>query len=577
MENMGNNNMTNERGSAHVASESELNSTVRQIDERLLSDDREDIPLRVRSDLTHSEISDLISEAVQNQVLGLMSTLEQNLSVKINETISQLINRTNLEGNGNRGNTGQRIEVRDESQFSGYSRAASLCKPLEMHRWNIFFSGDDKTLRVDDFVRRVEHISSTQGYSLEEVAKNLYILLKGQAANWYFQWVQRNRNISWDILKSALQLQFRSGETDYDLEHRMINRLQKHNETFDQFYNIEMLIFIHNSVSKTLPEFLIECRRAEKNVARFESGNVKSISKPKISEVTIEEDIVSDHKVHLVEALSQGKTKNIGKRKKEQKVRGPCSVKETPENNLIVPFYDKWMTYNEIRRNIFKNLLNTELKPISNRILKTRQRHRELKEEHRTIESTILKDDIGDIRPYADVELFGEIVTGLLDSGATISVLGLGSECVKTANGSTMPIIGKIVTTIKFREKSEPIILYIAPGLTQKLYLGFNFWKSFGLDSSLKLDVQEIVREIDSNAHILTDIQTKQLHEVIKLIPSSESLGLGRTTLLDTNVNAITTTWFSAQPILRIFKIAIFSSKEKTTISTTNINKKLDL
>lgn len=39
-------------------------------------------------------------------------------------------------------------------------------KRLEMHRWNLSFSGDHIGLRVDEFIIRVEHIAISQRYSL---------------------------------------------------------------------------------------------------------------------------------------------------------------------------------------------------------------------------------------------------------------------------------------------------------------------------------------------------------------------------------------------------------------------------
>lgn len=94
-------------------------------------------------------------------------------------------------------------------------------KRLEMHRWNISFSGDGTGLRVDEFIIRVEHIASTQRYSLGEVARNIYIILKGLAASWFFTWLTRNPDPSWGELKSQLKDNFRTADTDSDIEHTL--------------------------------------------------------------------------------------------------------------------------------------------------------------------------------------------------------------------------------------------------------------------------------------------------------------------------------------------------------------------
>lgn len=319
MENMGKT-ISMEHESDRVVSESELDCTVRHIDDSLLKGNQED--KKVSADT----IRDMVSEAVQKQLMSVITNLENNLYLRMNEIITHLISTEQKSEESDRKHSSTMSVVRNSDE-------RRLNRPLEMHKWNVYFSGIDKDLRIDQFILRVEHIAVTQGVSLQEVANNLYILLKGQAANWYFQWIQRNNDITWDSLKSALCIQFRTCETDYDLEHRMMNRLQKYNESFDQFYNeildlnsrmsrprsdrdlIEimkrnissrMLIFIHNTMSQTLPEFLLECRRAEKNVSKIESGFNRTFLKPKVNEV----ELVSgeaDNNEDFIEAFSRSK------------------------------------------------------------------------------------------------------------------------------------------------------------------------------------------------------------------------------------------------------------------------------
>lgn len=93
-------------------------------------------------------------------------------------------------------------------------------------------------------------------------------------------------------------------------------------------------------------------------------------------------------------------------------------------------FHDKWKSYHEKRERIFNE--TSELKNkghISPRIIRTRERHKELRIQHRQVESVSLAEEIdgNDSRPFAEVEMFGEMVNGLLDSGASVTVLGAGS------------------------------------------------------------------------------------------------------------------------------------------------------
>lgn len=48
-----------------------------------------------------------------------------------------------------------------------------------MHRWNLQFTGDGTGLYIDEFLKRVEYIAISQNYTFNEVARNLYMFLKG--------------------------------------------------------------------------------------------------------------------------------------------------------------------------------------------------------------------------------------------------------------------------------------------------------------------------------------------------------------------------------------------------------------
>lgn len=85
-----------------------------------------------------------------------------------------------------------------------------------------------------------------------------------------------------------------------------------------------------------------------------------------------------------------------------------------------------------------------------------------------------------DNRVYAEVQIEGKIMSGLLDSGACVSILG--KECreiveelglkiipifsnVKTAGGQHYRIMGKVNVAIKYRNKENSILLYLCPDL----------------------------------------------------------------------------------------------------------------
>ncbi|HBK82629.1 MAG TPA: hypothetical protein DDZ41_03385, partial [Flavobacterium sp.] len=116
------------------------------------------------------------------------------------------------------------------------------------------------------------------------------------------------------------------------------------------------------------------------------------------------------------------------------------------------------------------------------------------------VSSSVINDQAGDNRLYAKVVIAGQEIRGLLDSGASITVLGSGSEeflsklgvhfyhnpsSLSTASGEKQRIFGHIKCFVLYGDKKHMMRIFIAPGLKQKLYLGIDFWKLFGLEPKL--------------------------------------------------------------------------------------------
>lgn len=170
----------------------------------------------------------------------------------------------------------------------------------------------------------------------------------------------------------------------------------------------------------------------------------------------------------------------------------------------------------------------------------------------RKIKSQVVSSIIGnksDGRPYADILINDVPFHALLDSGANISVFGVGSErfiddpkfkfyslpsLIRTADGQAKRVLGYIYARIKFGNKSRKMRLHLAPDLQQPLYLGMDFWNLFGIEPTVvsELNVRENSNSsISPNNHILTPDQKRELDEIISLFPSFASQGLGHTNL----------------------------------------------
>lgn len=166
-----------------------------------------------------------------------------------------------------------------------------------------------------------------------------------------------------------------------------------------------------------------------------------------------------------------------------------------------------------------------------------------------------------DERPYANVVISGYDYIGLLDSGANISAFGFGcqefldntgakiyavkKESVSTASGSKQKIIGFVKVKITFHNQTKLFRLYLIPSLQQKLYLGIDFWKAFGIEpiqipniSAIQTDESINVSVSDSQIPLSTEQRVK-LNFVISQMPSSKKLGLGKTSLLQHTIKLL--------------------------------------
>lgn len=156
-----------------------------------------------------------------------------------------------------------------------------------------------------------------------------------------------------------------------------------------------------------------------------------------------------------------------------------------------------------------------------------------------------------DGRPQASVKVNGVQVLGLLDSGANISCFGKGAEellatiglkwkrissAVKTADGANQSIIGFVDAEVVYKTRKNLIRLYLIPSLTQVLYLGMDFWRSFEI---FPKSISEVAgsHQSDPNTHVLNAEQAARLKLVVDLFPSSDVEGLGKTHLIQHSID----------------------------------------
>lgn len=151
------------------------------------------------------------------------------------------------------------------------------------------------------------------------------------------------------------------------------------------------------------------------------------------------------------------------------------------------------------------------------------------------LESIIYDHGEKDPRMYMTINICNHPFEALLDSGASVSVLGSGSleflkennikyqkmfSFVETADGNNNKVEGYVKLPIKIGQTIETILFCIVPILKGKIYLGIDFFKKFNLIPRFKIGEISVPKLSDSldKKHVLSDEEASQLESVIKLV-----------------------------------------------------------
>lgn len=214
------------------------------------------------------------------------------------------------------------------------------------------------------------------------------------------------------------------------------------------------------------------------------------------------------------------------------------------------PYHIRLAEYKQARERIFSTAIYAPAKPRSaKRMHDYWQRHKFLK---RYVISPIVYD-ASDIRPYANIEIFGKNYLGLLDSGANKSCIGselarsildnevgVYKKCrgsVKTADGKRQMVAGIITMSITFNNQQKEMEFLIVPTVTNDVICGMDFWQIFGVKVCAEPMVNQLSLDEESDALHLTPTQQQQLELATSAFPSSEKEGLGVTTLIEHHID----------------------------------------
>lgn len=191
----------------------------------------------------------------------------------------------------------------------------------------------------------------------------------------------------------------------------------------------------------------------------------------------------------------------------------------------------------------------------------------------------ILQNANPDERPYLQVSIFDKKILGLLDTGATRTVLGrkgwsllsgLGiclNKCdpivVKVANGSSCHSIGTCQVPVTLRGRTKLIRMVVLPDVPHTLILGVDFFKVMGIVPDLRngewsfsdeVSAVDTVNQLQSR-DILTSLEQVKLQAVLEKYRCAMGDTLGCTDkaehVIRTNSPPIKQRYYPVNPVMQ--------------------------
>lgn len=154
--------------------------------------------------------------------------------------------------------------ILDSSNFQPTSNVTNIrqdsmpCNPADAHNeievpsekilnvirnWRLHFTGNSTDISADEFIYRVNTLTTTNlKGNFEVLCKHAHLLFEGKALQWYWRFHRNCDDLNWFRLTDALKRQYKDFHTDFDVIDDIRRRKQKKSETFDEFLDAIMIL-----------------------------------------------------------------------------------------------------------------------------------------------------------------------------------------------------------------------------------------------------------------------------------------------------------------------------------------------
>lgn len=186
-----------------------------------------------------------VGESNQQQITRLLTdsmvAFRGEMTEFIRDELRSMVQGMNLAGNED----SPRNQPRDNDFSHSSPRPGPSQEPIVgekvsniIRNWRVKFSGYDDQMTVDEFVYRVNVLTTNNlNGDFNLLCRHAHGLFDGKALDWYWRYHRHESELDWFSLTRALRDQYRSDSNDFDIMDYIHRRKQETGESFDDFYD----------------------------------------------------------------------------------------------------------------------------------------------------------------------------------------------------------------------------------------------------------------------------------------------------------------------------------------------------
>lgn len=129
-----------------------------------------------------------------------------------------------------RGSYGRRHRRYSSSESNSPDRFRNRYRKSRVHDWDLSFSGDSRSIQVEDFLSRIKKLAHHEGVSNKELLLNIHHRLKGEAYDWWF--TREDRFTRWEKFEDEIRFRYGNPNRDRGIRAQIRELKQKKGETF---------------------------------------------------------------------------------------------------------------------------------------------------------------------------------------------------------------------------------------------------------------------------------------------------------------------------------------------------------